>query len=97
MYLDFILFFVFALFVFVLSNQSEISSPSFSHFCWCILWQIRIGLACLLSTCVLHLGEELFKYKLAKKREEEEALQICDTNSLVPTEEGFDQTVDIAA
>jgi len=60
------------------------------------LWE-WIGLACLLSTCVLHLGEELFKYKLAKKREEEEALQICDTNSLVPTEEGFDQTVDIAA
>ena len=28
---------------------------------------VRIGLACLLATCGLHLGEEVWKYKTAEK------------------------------
>merc|ERR1712113_406973 len=60
------------------------------------LWE-WIGLACLMSTCLLHLGEEFIKYKVAKKREEAEALEKADSVSLADTEEGLNQTVEITA
>jgi len=50
------------------------------------LWE-WIGLACLLSTCVLHLGEELVKYVMAKNRVD--ALKTTDSE-LIDTADTLD-------
>ncbi len=56
----------------------------------------RIGLLCLLSTCGLHLGEEVWKYKTAKK--ETDAVDNAEKEKVATFEGDAEETItEIAA